>query len=460
MLGNPIMRTMLLLGIALLTGCVSNNTKESFKQIDAEVVRRTGRTIDWLQIPADTGTAMEQVDRLLKNDLDLEAAVKIALLRNPKLQILYESIGIAEAEVVKAMLPPNPVMEIGHTRTGDHGHTWEFNLVQELVGMIMIPQHRKTAEAEAAQVRSQVTAGVLDLILDVKVAFRRVQAAQQTLGMLEKTLKSDQAAHEMARRLREAGNITKLEMQGHKAVLEQTKMAIFNAELKRNESRERLNVLLGVTHDRIHWHVTETLPEIREEQLTCGHIEAAALRNSLDLEMARLEWLRARRHGSMVRYTSVMPAVELAMESERKAGGKWEWGPLLAFPLPLFDRGRPGRTVADANIRRAASHETLVRNRLGAATRLTVRRLETRHEQAMRYKHTIIPLKKELTEETQRHFNAMQVGVFQLLTAKKEELRAKRSYIKALARYWVARAEADHLMSGRIPMVNVDMAPH
>lgn len=44
----------------------------------------------------------------------------------------------------------------------------------------------------------------------------------------------------------------------------------------------------------------------------------------------------------------------------------------------------------------------------------------------------------------------MQLGTFQLLAAKKEELNIRQRYISALCDYWIARAEAEQLMNGRM----------
>ncbi len=459
---NTLVKAPLIISLAFLAGCVSNRSQKSFEQVEEEVGRRTGQAIRWHQVPEEREEARKQKNILLEDELRLQEAVKITLLNNPSLQRLYQSIGIAEAEVVKTMLPPNPVMEIGYTHIRSNGHSWEFNLVQELIGVIMIPWNKKVAEAEAQRVRYKITAEVMDIVLNVKIAYRRAQAAKQTLEMLKKTLQSDQAAYEMAERLRDAGNISKLELKGHKAVLEQTKMDVSNAGLKFAEKRERLNLLLGLNHERSQWTISDPLPEMKQEDQppAAEYITAAAQQNSLELEMAQTALLRASRQRGITTFTSVMPSMEAEMQSERESGGTWRLGPLLAFPLPLFDWGQTERTIADAEINRAIEYIKEIRIQLGAASRITAQRLKTRREQVIQYENTIIPLKKDLTEETQRHFNAMEVGVFDLLAAKKKELDAKRDYLEALADYWVARAETNHLMSGRIPAAGTVRVEH
>ena len=43
----------------------------------------------------------------------------------------------------------------------------------------------------------------------------------------------------------------------------------------------------------------------------------------------------------------------------------------------------------------------------------------------------------------------MQIGAFQLLQAKQQEIEAGGQYIETLRDYWLARTELDQLLSGR-----------
>jgi cobalt-zinc-cadmium efflux system outer membrane protein len=62
----------------------------------------------------------------------------------------------------------------------------------------------------------------------------------------------------------------------------------------------------------------------------------------------------------------------------------------------------------------------------------------------------MLPLRREITEGFQRQNNAMLVGAFALLAAKREEVEAGRAYIEAVRDYWVARARVEALMAGRM----------
>jgi cobalt-zinc-cadmium efflux system outer membrane protein len=44
----------------------------------------------------------------------------------------------------------------------------------------------------------------------------------------------------------------------------------------------------------------------------------------------------------------------------------------------------------------------------------------------------------------------MQIGVFQLLQARRDQIDAGRAYVQTLLEYWQARAALDQLMAGRL----------
>ena len=46
--------------------------------------------------------------------------------------------------------------------------------------------------------------------------------------------------------------------------------------------------------------------------------------------------------------------------------------------------------------------------------------------------------------------NAMALGVFQLLAAKRDEVQTARTYVELLREYWTARAEVERLEAGRL----------
>jgi cobalt-zinc-cadmium efflux system outer membrane protein len=66
------------------------------------------------------------------------------------------------------------------------------------------------------------------------------------------------------------------------------------------------------------------------------------------------------------------------------------------------------------------------------------------------YQSTLLPLWEEIVNETQLQYNAMQMGVFQLLLARREQVRTGQDYVMALRNYWQARSRLDQILAGRL----------
>jgi len=62
------------------------------------------------------------------------------------------------------------------------------------------------------------------------------------------------------------------------------------------------------------------------------------------------------------------------------------------------------------------------------------------------YQEIVLPLRRKIIDETQREYNAMQVGVYQLLAAKRGEIEAGRGYIETLRDYWLSRVALERAL--------------
>src|SRR5262245_11976131 len=100
-----------------LTGCASFSPDAGMGAVTG--IAATELRKDALKIDGDEAAAASRarVRRLLASTLLVDAAVQIALLNNRGLQAAYNELGIAEAAMVEASLPPNPVLSISRLST-------------------------------------------------------------------------------------------------------------------------------------------------------------------------------------------------------------------------------------------------------------------------------------------------------------------------------------------------------
>jgi len=126
-------------------------------------------------------------------------------------------------------------------------------------------------------------------------------------------------------------------------------------------------------------------------------------------------------------------------------------GPRIDLALPIFDQGQADLARLNAEVRRAtANYEGLasdVRSQVREA-RDTLRSARAATEY---YEKTLLPQRRLILRETLLHYNAMQRSNYELFAEKERQLVAERDSIEALRDYWIARAELEMALGGRLP---------
>ena len=101
----------------VLAGCASFSPDAGMGAVNGVIAPelKTGA----LKISTDeaAGEAAARTRELLKSTLSADGAVRVALLNNKGLQAAYNELGIAEAIMVEASLPPNPTFSLSHIST-------------------------------------------------------------------------------------------------------------------------------------------------------------------------------------------------------------------------------------------------------------------------------------------------------------------------------------------------------
>jgi outer membrane protein, heavy metal efflux system len=120
-------------------------------------------------------------------------------------------------------------------------------------------------------------------------------------------------------------------------------------------------------------------------------------------------------------------------------------------PIPIFDQGQARVARASAELRRAQHEYHAVAVRIRATSRALVERVRGAGDRALYFRDIVLPLHVRIVGEAQVQYNAMQVGIFQLLRERQQQIEAAVEYVEVLREYWMTRADLLHLLSGRLP---------
>ena len=441
-------------GITLLGGCAAVQPRSSFPEVAQGVIDATGYRVHWNSGGADDEAAASQVRTLLSKPLDADAAVQIALLNNRSLQAVYEDLGIAQAELVGAGLLHNPVFDasVRFPEGGSDSPNLDLGVAFEFLDVFFIPLRKRIAEGRLELAKANVSGAVLDLAAETKANFYALQAAEQNVEMRQQVERATAASYDLAQRLRAAGNNRPLDLANERALHEESRLALASAELAATELREQMNRLMGLWGSGTGWMTAGRLPEPTGDEVAGDGLERQAIQTSIDLRASRAELGLSLRTLGITQPLSYLSELEVGAIGERD-DGEWEVGPAIALPIPIFSQGQPAVARAQAEIRQAQQRYYATAVEVRSAVREAYARVRSLRQQADHYRSVLLPLRQQIVDETQLQYNAMQIGAFQLLQAKRVQIETGGAYLALLGDYWTAKAQLQLILSGRLTQV-------
>ena len=444
-----------LIAVLSAAGCVVPRSA-GFPDVSLALSTRTPLRVHWNQGGDEDRQVAEETRRLLQTELTVESAIQIALFNNPRLQATYERLGVAQAEVVQAGLLKNPSLSLHWgIRVGDAGLD---ELVGSLTGafldLFLMPLKKKFANAEFRRVKLEVADQVLVTVDEVSQAFYAVQAGTQIVSLRRTILDAERAATELALRQAEAGNLSDLDLANEQAVYTQAKLELARAHLQLLGDRERLTRLLGVWGADVEYAVAPKLPELPASEPDLAHLERVAIAHRLDLAAAREEVQIALAALRVTKGSRVLSGLRAGVPAHRDPDGPRTVGPTVDLELPIFDQKQAEVARLRAELR-AAEHRT---DALAIAIRSEVRvardRLLAARQTIDTYARTLVPLRERIVRLSQEHYNAMLLGVYQLISAKENEINSYREYIESVRDYWIARADLERAIGTQLLTAN------
>jgi cobalt-zinc-cadmium efflux system outer membrane protein len=438
----------------LLTGCATFDQRAGFADVSTAVEARSGKRVVWNLGTALDAQVEQEVRALLHDMLTVDGAIQVALLNNRNLQAMYAELGVAQADLVQAGLLRNPVFDgVVHASLSGGPLELEVHTALDFLDIFYLLLRRRVAAAQFEEATLQVTGAVLDFTTTVRAAFYRYQANEQTLELLRTVGQALAIALEVAQRLHDAGNITDLDLARERALFEEAKLQLRSAEIAARQSREQLNTLMGLWGQQTAWRIDRRLPDLPAQPLPFAELERRALQQSLDLASARQRIIVAGEQLGTTRAAALIPELSLGPAAEREEGA-WQVGAVVSFPVPLFDQGQARVGRAMTALRRAQQEYYALGVQIRSMVRTVHERLQGAQDRALYYRDIVLPLRERIVNETQLHYNAMQLGVFDLVRAREQQIQGAIAYIEALLDYWLARADFAHLLSGRLPNPN------
>ncbi len=437
-------------GAIFIAGCSSAPQRDDMMRLDALAKARLGTGVVWLNDSEADETIKREVKKTLAVNLSSEDAVKVALLNNPGLQMAFDRLGAAVADVWQAGLLKNPSLVLSPRFSVQSGApTIESGIDLNLLDFFMRAARKRMAEAEALEAQHSAAQAIDNLALETRRSYIELQTAMHKFHIEQLNFEAAEQSIVMHRRLHTAGNISDLELSIEEANFSEIRSALQTSEVAVRLLREDLNRHMGLWGADTAWKIPEIVPALPVREAKFEGLEAAAVANRSDIKalMAGLDFYREQL--SAVKSVRWVPQLDTGVDAAFEEGN-YKIGPHFQYEIPIFDRG-------DAKIEKTV---TLYRMRLRELENLAVNiRADVRvardkmiaaRQQVMFYHQQILPQRAKATQLMQIQYNAMLAGIFHLINARQNELRAEKEYLDFHRNYYTAHAELERAAGTRL----------
>jgi outer membrane protein, heavy metal efflux system len=301
--------TSLITSSVLFSGCAPHSTEGDRRTIRAQLAEMH------LPLPEHQSDPFADADpaiaATLSRPLDVEAAVRLALLGNRELRASLAELGIPRGRLVSAGLLPNPQLEFEARvpQAGSESTQFDFGVAFDITQAILAPVRAEVASARMEEARIRAAALALDIAYRTRIAFYRAQERAQDLELLRTAMDSFGASVEVQKQLRAAGNVPEVDVALEEAAYEESRLEVARAEVEYYDARERLNVLLGLHGSVTEWTIADRLAPPSLAPIDEEALERRALEASLELRVTRAQLEVAQRELGLARTMGLVPDI-------------------------------------------------------------------------------------------------------------------------------------------------------
>lgn len=385
----------------------------------------------------------ESARALLAKPLTLDAALRIALANNRRLQAEAEELGVARAELTGAAFPPIQVSAAYHL------NTLEIDALADVLGLFELASRRRAAHAQNDRVRQQVVGSAVRLAAEVEMSFSAMQAELAQVALRQQHFEAAAAAVMVRERAYEAGGGTELELARQLDQRETARALLTRARVELELSRERLGRALGVSGADTAWTVEPAPPELPAAAPALDELELQAVEASTELAMGRAAARERAATVGAARLRRWLPRLGVGAVAETNDDGdSWSYGPALSLSLPLTGGDTAALRKSEGQLRRA-QHELFAQAaELRSSARSARFSALGAYAEAAQLRDVVVPLRQRILDETVRHYNAMNVDTIALLLAQQALVEGQHQLIEATARFAEAMAQVSALRRG------------
>jgi len=205
---------------------------------------------------------------------------------------------------------------------------------------------------------------------------------------------------------------------------------------------------MGLSGNDLAFKLPPRLPELPAKPVERTEVEATALQNRLDLQMAKQEVAGMAQSIGLSKATRFINVLDLGYRHDTSNEALRRTGYEIDISIPIFDWGDAKIARAEAAYRQAVNRtaETAINARSEA--REAYQAYRTAFDLAKHYRDEIVPLRKKISDEQLLRYNGMLISVFELIADAREQVMSVNGYIESLRDYWIADTDLQGALAG------------
>jgi len=444
--------------MVFLAGCTTFSKDGGFNTVSTTASERLGKDAVLVKTDEDRDAVARRTRELLSKPLSMDDAVQIALLNNRGLQASYGELGISEADLVQAGRLPNPGFSFSRTHGGnDLSINRTFTL--GLLNVLTLPLATRIESRRFEQTKLLAADAMLKVAADARRAYVNAVAAEQAAAYAAQVKDSAQAGAELALRMQQAGNFSKLDYAREQAFYADAVAQLARTRQQSVSAREKLTRTMGLWGAGTQYTLPERLPDLPKHRPELNDLESFAMQNRLDIQAAKLQTQSVASSLGLTKATRFINALDVGYQNNFTTSDGHEQGYEISVEIPVFNWG--GSKVARAEAIYMQSVNRVAETAINARSevRESYSAYVTDYDVAKHYRDEVVPIRKTISDELLLRYNGMLASVFELLSDSRDQVSAVNSYIDSLKDYWLAETDLQQAVGGRLPPFAMAPAP-
>ncbi|MFM0412551.1 MULTISPECIES: TolC family protein [Paraburkholderia] len=444
--------------LVFLAGCTTFSKDGGFSTVSTTASERLGKDAVLVKTDEERDAVAKRTQELLSRPLNMDDAVQIALLNNRGLQASYGELGISEADLVQAGRLPNPGFSFSRTH-GGNDLSINRTLTLGLLNVLTLPLATRIESRRFEQTKLLAADAMLKVAADARRAYVNAVAAEQAAAYAAQVKDSAEAGAELALRMQQAGNFSKLDYAREQAFYADAAAQLAKTRQQSVSAREKLTRTMGLWGAGTQYTLPDRLPDLPKSRPELNDLESFAMRNRLDIQAAKVQTQSVASSLGLSKATRFINALDVGYQNNFTTSDGHEQGYEISVEIPVFDWG--GSKVARAEAIYMQSVNRVAETAINARSevRESYSAYVTDYDVAKHYRDEVVPIRKTISDELLLRYNGMLASVFELLSDSRDQVGAVNSYIDALKDYWLAETDLQQAVGGRLPPLAMASAP-